>query len=83
MTQRVQSNNIPLNYTIITVRGIHIQNGLARDITQVPSVQQFKKRLKSTLLSLYLRTVNTIIKVPLLLPCIQSCNYSTTTMHFS
>ena len=38
----------------ITVRGIHIWNGLASDITQLPSSQQFKKRLKSTLLSSYL-----------------------------
>ena len=38
----------------ITVRGIHIWNGLANDITQLPSLQQFKKRLKSTLLSSYL-----------------------------
>ncbi|KAK2183256.1 hypothetical protein NP493_316g01007 [Ridgeia piscesae] len=38
----------------ITVRGIHIWNGLASDITQLPSLQQFKKRLKSTLLSSYL-----------------------------
>ena len=38
----------------ITVIGIHILNGLASDITQLPSLQQFKKRLKSTLLSSYL-----------------------------
>ena len=38
----------------ITVRGINICNGLASDITQLPSLQQFKKRLKSTLLSSYL-----------------------------
>ena len=38
----------------ITVRGIHIWNGLASDITQLPTLQQFKKRLKSTLFSTYL-----------------------------
>ena len=38
----------------ITVRGIHIWNGLASEITQLPSLQQFKKRLKSTLMSSYL-----------------------------
>ncbi|KAK2165342.1 hypothetical protein NP493_1372g00017 [Ridgeia piscesae] len=37
-----------------TVRGIHIWNVLASDITQLPSLQQFKKIFKSTLLSLYL-----------------------------
>ena len=35
----------------ITVRGIHIWNGLANDITRLPSLQQFKQRLKSTLLA--------------------------------
>ena len=30
----------------ITVRGIHIWNGLASDITQLPSLQQFKKQIK-------------------------------------
>ena len=38
----------------ITVRGIHVWNGLASNITQLPSLQQFKKSLKSTLLSSYL-----------------------------
>ena len=38
----------------ITVRGIHVCNGLASNITQLPSLQQFKKSLKSTLLSSYL-----------------------------
>ena len=35
----------------ITVRGIHTH---VSDITQLPSLQQFKKRLKSTLLFSYL-----------------------------
>ena len=38
----------------ITVRGIHVWNGLASNMTQLPSLQQFKKSLKSTLLSSYL-----------------------------
>ena len=38
----------------ITVRGIHIWNGLASEISQLPSWQQFKKILKSRLLSSYL-----------------------------
>ena len=38
----------------ITVRGIHIWNGLVSDMTQLPSLQQFKKSLKLTLLSSYL-----------------------------
>ena len=38
----------------ITVRGIHVWNGLASNIRQLPSLQQFKKSLKSTLLSSYL-----------------------------
>ena len=38
----------------ITVRDIHLWNGLASGITQVPSLQQFKKRLKSTVFSSYL-----------------------------
>ena len=38
----------------ITVRGIHMWNGVASDITQLPSLQEFKKRLKSTLLASYL-----------------------------
>ena len=38
----------------ITLKGIHMRNGLANDITQLTSLQQFKKRLKSTLLSSYL-----------------------------
>ena len=38
----------------ITVRGIHVWNGLASNITQLPSLQQFKNSLKSTLLYLYL-----------------------------
>ena len=38
----------------ITVRGIHIWNGLASGITQLTSFQQFKTRLKSTLISSYL-----------------------------
>ena len=38
----------------ITVRGIHVWNGLACNIRQLPSLQQFKKSLKSTLLSSYL-----------------------------
>ena len=37
-----------------TVRRIHIWNGVASDITQLPSLQEFKKRLKSTLLASYL-----------------------------
>ena len=41
-------------HVCITVRGIHIWNGLASDITQLPNLQQFKKRLKSTLISSYL-----------------------------
>ena len=58
----------------ITVRGINIWNGLASEITQLPSLQQFKNRLKSTLLSSYLWTVNTMIKIPLLLLWTESCN---------
>ena len=54
----------------ITVRDIHIWNGLASDITQLPSLQQFKKRLKSMLLSLYLWTVKTNI-----VALYQSCNF--------
>ena len=38
----------------ITVRDIHIWNGLANDITQLPCLPQFKKRLKSTLFASYL-----------------------------
>jgi len=40
----------------ITVRYIyiHIWNGLGSNITQLPSLQQFKNSLKSTLLSSYL-----------------------------
>ena len=38
----------------ITVRGVHIWNGVASDITQLSSLQEFKKRLKSTLLASYL-----------------------------
>ena len=39
----------------VTDRGIHVWNCLASGITQLPSLQQFKKRLlKSTLLSSYL-----------------------------
>ena len=38
----------------ITVRGIHVWNGLESNIRQLPSLQQFKKSLKSTLLSSYL-----------------------------
>ena len=38
----------------VTVKGIHIWNSLASDITQLPSLQPFKKRLKSTLRSSYL-----------------------------
>ena len=51
----------------ITVRGINICNGLASDITQLPSLQQFKKRLKSTLLLL----------------CINLVTFTITTRHFS
>ena len=32
----------------IIVRRIHIWNGLTSNLTQLPSLQQFKKRLKST-----------------------------------
>ena len=46
----------------ITVRGIHVWNGLASNIRQLPSLQQFKKSLKSTLLSSYLWTINTMEK---------------------
>ena len=38
----------------ITVKGIHMWNGLASDIIHLPSLQQFKKILKSTLLYSYL-----------------------------
>ena len=38
----------------ITVRGIRVWNGLASNIRQLPSLPQFKKSLKSTLLSSYL-----------------------------
>ena len=46
----------------ITVRGIHVWNGLESNIKQLPSIQQFKKSLKSTLLSSYLWTINTMQK---------------------
>ncbi|KAK2172327.1 hypothetical protein NP493_972g00010 [Ridgeia piscesae] len=50
----VKKANITHRLLSITVRGIHIWNGLAKNITQLPSLQQFKKRLKATLLSFYL-----------------------------
>ena len=50
----VKKANTTYRLLSITVRGVHIWTGLASDITQLPSLQQFKKRLKSTLLSSYL-----------------------------
>ena len=38
----------------LTVRGIHVWNGLASNIRQLPSLPQFQTSLKSTLLSSYL-----------------------------
>ena len=50
----VKKTNTTHRLLSITVRGIHIWNGLVSCITQLPSLQQFKNRLKSTLLSSYL-----------------------------
>ena len=50
----VKKSNTTHRLLSITVRGLHTWNGLASEITQLPSLQQFKKRLKSMLLSSYL-----------------------------
>ena len=50
----VKKTNTTHRLLSITVRGIYLWNGLASDITQLPSLPQFKKRLKSTLFSSYL-----------------------------